>query len=549
MRNEGAPLETSMQNPVVLSPEGQIIEKMFHIPDKDGREVPFILNDAQREIDLSLTGRDLYPKARQRGVSTYFLGRFLARCLGMQNRRCVVISHDRESTQRLLHRVRFMISHVQGPAPQISRESKNEIFFQKTGSLFYIGTAGSRKFGRGDTITELHCSEIAFWPDPKELMLGLLEAVPRSGCVAIESTGNGTGDYYHKLCTAALSDSKLYADQKAYALHFLPWHEEKEYVANLVPEEAKTILSTLQEDLEEPMLVSKWGLSAGQIAWRREKLFTMDFDLRQFKQEYPMTLDECFQSRGQSIFQLYDYQPTDNWIRVDQSTWALDNHPKPGHSYLMGADVGGGTGGDNSIVEVIDLHENRQVLEWASNKRTPKPFAQIIADIGERFSDAFVSVEANSFGIATLSELIEIYPRHLIYQRDTQSAEDSVLSFGIIITHRNKHLGVGQLQGYLAGGFTFHSPGLQSELSTFEEKEGDRMAAKDGCKDDRVMALVQIALTLRKYQMRLLEPPPVEKSPRTDPFALENLIEEMRGKGSGSPMSRQHEESFLDVQL
>jgi hypothetical protein len=40
--------------------------------------------------------------------------------------------------------------------------------------MFYIGTAGARKFGRGDTITDLHCSEVAFWENAKELTAGLL---------------------------------------------------------------------------------------------------------------------------------------------------------------------------------------------------------------------------------------------------------------------------------------------------------------------------------------------------------------------------------------
>jgi hypothetical protein len=56
--------------------------------------------------------------------------------------------------------------------------SKREFTFPKTNSMFYIGTAGARKFGRGDTITDLHCSEYAFWENPVDLFSGLTDAVP-----------------------------------------------------------------------------------------------------------------------------------------------------------------------------------------------------------------------------------------------------------------------------------------------------------------------------------------------------------------------------------
>jgi hypothetical protein len=67
------------------SPEAFLMQSLFKIADKDGREVPFVLNPHQADIDRSLSGRDIIPKARQLGVSTYVLGRFAAKCLTQQN--------------------------------------------------------------------------------------------------------------------------------------------------------------------------------------------------------------------------------------------------------------------------------------------------------------------------------------------------------------------------------------------------------------------------------------------------------------------------------
>ena len=81
----------------------------------------------------------------------------------------------------MLGKVHYMLDNIKGPAPTTKLANRNELSFPKTNSYFYIGTAGARKFGRGDTITHLHCSEIAFWQDPKSLVSGLYQAVPRTG--------------------------------------------------------------------------------------------------------------------------------------------------------------------------------------------------------------------------------------------------------------------------------------------------------------------------------------------------------------------------------
>ncbi|MGH9858319.1 MAG: hypothetical protein ACRD4B_10790, partial [Acidobacteriota bacterium] len=174
------------------SPERLVIESMFMIVDKDGNDVPFILNREQAILDALLSNRDRVPKARQLGISSYVLARFLVRCLTKRNTRAVVISHDEKSTQKMLDRVYYYIANLRGPQPVIKNSNRNEITFPKMHSTFYIGTAGAKKFGRGDMITDLHCSEIAYWPDPKGLISGLYQAVPRNGHIIEESTGNGT---------------------------------------------------------------------------------------------------------------------------------------------------------------------------------------------------------------------------------------------------------------------------------------------------------------------------------------------------------------------
>ena len=521
-----------------MTPEAKLVEAFLRIPTKEGEDVDFTLNTAQRRLDASLTGRDLVPKARQEGVSSYVLARFLAACLMYRNTRAVVISHDREATQRLLNRATYYVENVRGPGPVIRNMSKNEITFPKTNSMFYLGTAGSRKFGRGDTITHLHCSEYAFWPDPKGLMTGLLQAVPMSGEIIIESTGNGFNDYYRRCMKAE-------AGQSLWTNHFLPWHTFPEYTMSLSDEEEAYVLGNLSEDWEEPKLIKAFDLTAGQIAWRRMKLDELEYDLSGFKQEYPMTLDECFQMSSESIFTKVNYIYTDRWEKVGPNYWRLKGHPRADLTYVLGADPAGGVGKDSSAIEVYCVETSEQVAEYASNRIDPEAFAGKIADIGKAFNEAYAVVEQNNHGILTVSALSKLYPSGRIHRdksTTTTSAERQLFSLGLRTTQRNKPLMIGNLRTKLVEQWSIHSPLLRTQLSTFIEDESGKLGAQEGCFDDLVIASACAATGWNRAAMEAGSKV-VEKVGQYDnPFLLDNIIKEMTGRGRDFPIGPQNED-------
>lgn len=516
--------------------ERLVIESMFRIADKEGNNVDFLLNPAQAKLDAYLTGRDIIPKARQLGISSYYLARFLAKCLIKVNTRAVVISHDTESTQRMLNKVHYMLEHIRGPKAVIKNSSKNELTFPKTGSMFYIGTAGSRKFGRGDTITDLHCSEVAYWEDPKSLLKGLFQAVPLSGEIGMESTGNGVGNYYHKTCMRAATN------QSRFKMHFFNWIDFPEYTVALSEEEQELVLNNLNADWEEDKLVQTYGVTAGQIAWRRGKLDELDYDLSAFKQEYPVTLDECFQATGFGIFKKVNFVDSPDWKRVDQFLWAMESfYAQPTSSYLISVDVGGGVGSDNSVIQVIDLNRWEQVAEWVSNTIGPDSLSVHIKNLAKHYNDAYVVVESNNHGAVTLLELCRIYPLHLIYSEDDR--KDRLVDYGIRTTTRTKPAMIGSLKKELSHDLVIHSPLLKNELDTFVEKDGGKLEAQEGCQDDRVMALAVCMLAINS--IALVVKAMKEDGPSSillDPFGLEALQKEFfddRGSG-GWPIPPQH---------
>lgn len=513
-----------------MSKERLIIESMFRIANKEGLDVDFRLNAEQAQLDAELTGRDLVPKARQVGVSSYILARFTAKCMMYRNRRCVVISHESEATERMLGKVRYFIDHIKGPKPVISNMSKNEIVFPKMDSMFYIGTAGARAFGRGDTITDLHCSEYAYWPNPKALMTGLLQAVPKSGEIIIESTGNGLNDYHVRCMRAAKGLSR-------WKLHFFPWQNFEEYQEDAEADILKAIMAHPDPDLEEDTLPHT--VTARQRLWRRYKLEELNFDLSQFKQEYPMTIEECFQSSGNSIFSLVLYAETPLWKKRDRFSYILEGHPRPGYIYALGADVAGGVGKDASVIEVVCLDTNEQVGEWISNKVQPDHFAHNIAEWGHLFNDAFVTVESNNHGVATLAILDTLYPWHLMYSKAARTEEQHLLNLGYRTTARTKPLMISHFQKLVASTLTLHSPVLRAEMSTFIEDENGKLGAEEGCQDDTVIAMACACMGLTRAELFGRRPIVAAASPGDDPFLFDNIIKELRDRGFGFPIGRQ----------
>lgn len=502
-----------------MTPERAGIEKFFRIPDESGVDRPFLLRPEQERFDEERTLRDIILKARQLGFSSFVLALYLIRAMGMPNRRVAIISHERSATQRLLYRIQYMVEHFQGATPKLKYSTKNEMVFPRTGSMIFVGTAGAEDFGVGDTITDLLCSELARWDNPKPLMAGLLQAVPPNGSVVVESTGRGTGNYHHRFCMNSLQG------KGAYKTHFYPWNTCDKY-RNAVPPGYEFVPDP---SLGEEELLGK--LDVGQLLWRRDRLVEMDFDLSDFQENYPLTLQECFQSRGASYFSKIQYDP-ENWKQVDRNMSVLESHPRPNCDYLVGADVGGGVGLDSSVIEVFCVQTSEQVGEWVSNRIAPDAYATKIAAVASHFNEAWVNPERNNHGLVTLELLVRLYEKTRI--RKTVGAHGS--HYGTLTTVGTRPILIGRLRHHLAHNITIHSPALLSELGTFVEKPSGKVEAQSGSHDDRVLAS---ALALVEFErmsaLRVLS----RDVQGYDPFSLDAMLSDLASQNSQWMISAQ----------
>lgn len=284
----------------------------LRILDKDKKLKPFLWNKAQAHFHANRSGRDLILKARQLGFSTYTQGEMFRRTV-TSTQTTITLAHDAETTQKLRRMADRFYEHCKFGTIQPQRKYANATLatYPEFDSTATIATAGNVETGRGDTYTEMHGSEVAFWKDAERIVAGAMQG--GSPIVTLESTPNGAQGFFYEKCMEALSGGGVWK------LHFYPWWWDENYRV------------TSDEDItytdEEKVLANKHGLDQGQIRWRRLKVQELG---RLFVQEYPEDVVSCFLTSGNSYFGdlsgVFTAPPNAEYIE--------------GHEYIAGLDFG-----------------------------------------------------------------------------------------------------------------------------------------------------------------------------------------------------------------
>ena len=270
----------------------------LYIRTKSGQITPFEFNDAQEILHAKLerqkadTGkvRALILKGRQQGCSTYVGGRFYHQTTHRSGVRTFILTHEQEATTNLFDMVERFHEHMHPDfRPSIGASNRKELLFDKLDSGYRVGTAGTKGVGRSATIQLFHGSEVAFWPHADTHAAGILQAVPNQPGteVILESTANGLGNLFHLTWQQALVGAN------DYIAIFIPWFIQAEYMEP-VPE-------GFEPTDEELLYQELHGLRLEQIVWRRKKISELKDPLL-FKQEYPATAEEAFQTTGMESF-------------------------------------------------------------------------------------------------------------------------------------------------------------------------------------------------------------------------------------------------------
>ncbi len=110
----------------------------------------------------------------------------------------VQVAHDQRAAEeifRIVHRFQENLpERLRAGALGTSRANVRQLAFPQLDSEYRGETAGDASAGRGLTIHNLHCSEVARWPgNAAGTLASLRAAVPPWGEIVLEFTLNGAG--------------------------------------------------------------------------------------------------------------------------------------------------------------------------------------------------------------------------------------------------------------------------------------------------------------------------------------------------------------------
>ena len=370
------------------------------IKSKAGTLEPLQLNAAQRHVHGRLQAqladrgrvRAIILKGRQQGMSTYTEARFFHRVSMNPGVAAYILTHRDDATAHLFDMSkRYYDLLPEALKPSTRRSNAKELEFDRLMSNYRVATAGGKGAGRSSTIQLFHGSEVGFWPNARDHLAGVGQALPiMDGTEAIlESTANGRGNVFHELWQEACSEPG------GYEPIFVPWFWQPEYRLD-VPE-------GFGVDGADREYMDVYRLDLGQMAWRAYKLRTEFLgDVALFDQEYPASAELAFlRVEGEPFI-----APT-----LVAKARAAEYEARG--ALVMGVDPAE-MGEDATAIAFRRGRFCEPVATW--HKRDTMEVAGIAANlITQREPDA-VFVDAVGIGSGVYARLVELFPRLVIHR-------------------------------------------------------------------------------------------------------------------------------------
>lgn len=462
---------------------------LYHIRTKRGTVELFKPNPMQKAYLKEETNKDIVLKARQLGFSTLKLIQLLDRTMFKPNTTSVILAHKKDSVQKLFRIIKMAYDRYPSkyPKPAAKYDNKNELFFEEINSNIYVATDV-----RGDTITNLHISEMAFMRDAENRYIATKAALIPGGRITVESTANGVGDYFY--------DFYMQAEERGFKSHFFPWYFAKEYA-----EPADGV----EFSKEDRSYQKRHKLSDEQLAW----YVYQKADLKDLmKQEYPSTPMEAFITAGANVFpvEILDQIEVLEPKIKDGEGLLIWQKPIYGHRYVMGVDVAN-DGLDESSVDILDAETGVQVAHFSGRILVPL-FAAKLAHWARMYNNALLTVEVNNHGYALLNILQDERPRLKFYKREKFDAlkRKTIKKVGWMTSARTKAIMTQQMNAalYEEDIQILNEKTVQQMRTFLQDQESGKMGATAGKHDDCVMSLC-IALQGMKQISRPQQTQPI----------------------------------------
>lgn len=530
----------------------QYIEKYIKIKNKANQIIDFKLNlPQQRLYDVikeqkkqNKPVRIIILKARQMGFSTVTESILFKETTTKFNVNTGIITHQDDATTNLFNMSKLMYDKLPlEMKPSLKASNAKELVFNNdygTGlnSKIRCMTAGTSGVGRSYTYTNLHISELAFWPgDKKETMTGLLQAVPNlpGTMIIIESTANGY-EYFKDMWDKAVNGENDFIPL------FVGWNELEEY---------KMPYTGFELTAEEIKLQEDFNITLEQLTWRRWCIKNnCSSDIEQFKQEYPITPEEAFISTGYCYFNkeiiinrinklkntkplrtgFFSYQLKGNdisdiaWEDDEKGYIKIYKYVEEGHPYVEGGDTAG-EGSDRFTGQVIDNSDGNQVATLKKDLDEDE-YARQMYCLGIYYNEALIGIE-NNYSTYPTKKLKEYnYPNIYLRELEDNISEKVQDKYGFVTNKATRPIILSILKEVFRDNIWWiNDIDTLREALVFIVNEKGRPEAQPGEHDDLIMGLA-ITYYIRTQQRFTVEK--IEKEENiTLPFELETESEEL----------------------
>jgi len=446
-------------------------------------KIPFQLFPYQEDAISKFNeyDRNIILKSRQLGISTLIAGYSLWMILFNNDKNILVVAIDQQTSKNLVTKVRVMYENLPSWLRLKSAED-NKLSLRLVNGSQIKAVASTGTSGRSEALSLVIIDEAAFVDNAEELWASLQQTLSTGGRGIILSTPNGTGNFFHKLWTAAESGQNKFNTLR------LPWQvhperdinwrkrQDEELGIRLAAQECDCDFSTSGNTVIDPVILGEILKSSV-----KDPLYTRGFD-------------------------------NNLWV------WQQPDYSK---DYIVTADVARGDGSDYSGFHVIEVESMEQVAEYKGQLST-KDYGNMLVSIATEYNDALLVVENANVGWATIDQIITRGYKNLYYSykdnlfdsdafltRGYDIANKSDMVAGFTMSHKIRPLAISKMDLYIRERVcTIRSRRLIDELLVFVWKN-DKAQAQSGYNDDLVLSYAQgmwvrdTALKLRQAGIEL----------------------------------------------
>lgn len=465
-------------------------------------------------------------------------------CARSPRRSALSVAHFRETTKNVVAYNNTFNDQMPVPFQKYFAAKKlGGDFYWPNGSRIRTKTAGSPESAKSEGTSFIHMSEVASYHikrpagQDEQFLEGLMGSIIDTPDSVIfgESTSSGpNGCFWDRFMKATKREKGnrfvpiffAFQDSELYSQLMYPTPKEEISTEALMRESyARGDLQTYKQCANRLGYSEVWahravtfGLSAGQVRWAVEKVVSdYNGDLRRFDRNFPCSIQIAFNAGERSAFsdeviagwRIGSENAPKNTMFGDSlvlletggygldadggSSWRIYYPPVEGHEYVIGVDVGGGTGNDNSAIQVIDRHTRSQVAEYMNNHIGRSDLHHQFLAAAKWYNNAFIVIENEPGSIVTIDKLrLSGYPNVFmnVTGESLYRVEQQLAAIGY--PNRSQRRKQELMERFIAEanrGFQVHSERFLNEAVRYREVKPDTYDHPSRGKSDAVIAM------------------------------------------------------------